>query len=294
MPRYTCGVSFVEPFILTLGVLIAAEWARRGYLGPGGLAGGPDRRGVLLPVDLVVGIAGLLPGAAAMAYLAERAWPWMRDTESPTAYVARMLAGHAGFLPVLVYLLIRLGPSRQKLASFGLWSEHRQRDLRTGLAALGATLPVVAAVMVATTLVSTRLGYPSEPLAHEMLKLIDKVDQPWVLAVMVLAAVVLAPVFEEIFFRGLVQTALLDLVSLGGKPRHWTALLLASVGFTLLHVSTVAWQALPGLFCLALVLGWLYERSGSLWPSILLHMGFNAANFALAWWVPRPPGTGLG
>jgi len=43
-----------------------------------------------------------------------------------------------------------------------------------------------------------------------------------------------------------------------------------------------AWQVLPSLFVLAVVLGWLYERTGSLLPSVLVHMGFNAINIALA------------
>ena len=37
-----------------------------------------------------------------------------------------------------------------------------------------------------------------------------------------------------------------------------------------------------GLLVLGLVLGWMYERTGSLWPGIVLHTGFNALNIVLA------------
>lgn len=37
-----------------------------------------------------------------------------------------------------------------------------------------------------------------------------------------------------------------------------------------------AWQGLPGLFVLSLGLGYLYERTGSLWPPIVAHALFNA------------------
>jgi membrane protease YdiL (CAAX protease family) len=39
---------------------------------------------------------------------------------------------------------------------------------------------------------------------------------------------------------------------------------------------------LPGLLVLAVVLGWLYERWGSLLPCVLVHALFNSGNCALA------------
>ncbi len=87
----------------------------------------------------------------------------------------------------------------------------------------------------------------------------------WTLAVVA----VLAPVAEEVFFRGFLYGGLRRRVGVGA------AMLLSTVFFTALHLSI-------GLFIPILVLGlflaWLYEHTGSLYPGILLH----AANNALA------------
>ena len=59
----------------------------------------------------------------------------------------------------------------------------------------------------------------------------------------------------------------------------------ASLVFAMIHANFKTgenWQVLPGLFVLALILGWLYERSGSLWPGIVVHIGFNALNVIMA------------
>ena len=75
------------------------------------------------------------------------------------------------------------------------------------------------------------------------------------------------------------------MVEAAGETKRWGVVLVASFVFALIHANTATWenwQALPGLFVLGLVLGWLYERSGSLWPGIFLHMGFNSLNIAMA------------
>jgi membrane protease YdiL (CAAX protease family) len=40
---------------------------------------------------------------------------------------------------------------------------------------------------------------------------------------------------------------------------------------------------------LALILTWLYERTGSLWAPIVTHSAFNAANFV---WLTLSPSLG--
>lgn len=73
---------------------------------------------------------------------------------------------------------------------------------------------------------------------------------------------------EEIAFRGLIQHWLQTAI------RPWRALVLASALFTALHVSVVS---APYLFLLGIVLGWAKMKTGSLYPSMLLHFLHNAA-----------------
>ena len=72
---------------------------------------------------------------------------------------------------------------------------------------------------------------------------------PWLVIV---AVVILAPIAEEIFFRGVVFNALLRE---GG--RRW-AFIGSSALFAIIHVSLVA--LLP-IFLLGLALAWIYQRT---------------------------------
>lgn len=88
--------------------------------------------------------------------------------------------------------------------------------------------------------------------------------------VSVLILVVLAPLTEEILFRGLIYGSLKRTL-----PR-WLAILIASVVFGLLHGQAlwIAYTALLGaFFCV------IRDRYDSLWASVLLHMAFNAGSY---------------
>lgn len=86
-----------------------------------------------------------------------------------------------------------------------------------------------------------------------------------------LTSVVLAPVAEEILFRGLLYRALRD----QGRPA--AALAVSSVLFSAIHLSQLAF--LP-FIVLAIILALLYERTQCLLAPILAHAGFNAINLA--------------
>ena len=69
--------------------------------------------------------------------------------------------------------------------------------------------------------------------------------------------------------------------------RSMAALLLTALFFALVH-SRVPYSV-PPIFILALALGYAYERTGSLVTPIVMHMGFNAMNMAMALLVRQPP-----
>ncbi|MBI4716472.1 MAG: CPBP family intramembrane metalloprotease [Planctomycetes bacterium] len=83
-----------------------------------------------------------------------------------------------------------------------------------------------------------------------------------------ISAAAVAPLAEEVFFRGILQNVLR--VALRGR---WSAIAGAAVAFTLVHFSQPF--ALPALFILAVLIGFAYERTGSMLPPLALHAAFN-------------------
>ena len=96
---------------------------------------------------------------------------------------------------------------------------------------------------------------------------------PAALAVNLLLSLFLAPVVEEVVFRGFIFRALYErlhmIVAAGAS-----ALLFAAI-----HLP---WQpeALVGLFLLGMVTAYTYRATRSVWPGIIAHAGYNASVLA--------------
>lgn len=88
-----------------------------------------------------------------------------------------------------------------------------------------------------------------------------------------ISAVIMAPIFEEILFRGLVYTRLKK-----GMPTIIAAIV-ASLVFGLCH-GTAIWIIYATV--IGLVMTWVFERYQSLTASILFHFVFNAMGLAIS------------
>lgn len=82
--------------------------------------------------------------------------------------------------------------------------------------------------------------------------------------------VVVAPVAEEVLFRGYLLSRLRRYLPV------WLAVILTSLLFGLVHFQ---WNVGLDVFALSLALCWLRIQTGSLWPSILLHSLKNGIAF---------------
>jgi hypothetical protein len=96
---------------------------------------------------------------------------------------------------------------------------------------------------------------------------------------------ILAPLVEEIFFRGFVFAGL-------RQRWNWQKAALISAGlFALVHF--VPTSVIP-IFILGFIFALLYQASGSIWPAILMHMLTNTLALSAAYFmsqgrVPPPP-----
>ena len=84
---------------------------------------------------------------------------------------------------------------------------------------------------------------------------------------------ILGPIAEEIFFRGFVLTGLVKRFGVG------RSLLLSSLMFGLFHIDP---GAIVPTFALGLALGWVYLKTGSIWPAMFAHGLHNTVAVLIA------------
>lgn len=147
-------------------------------------------------------------------------------------------------------------------------------------------IPVVIAALALIHLAVEYFGAVAEPTAPYVQLARSFTQSEWIgFAVM---AAVLAPLVEEIFFRGVIYNALRRRFPL------IAAVVVQAVFFGLLHPLGVA--NFVGITTIAIVLALLYERRRTLLTPILLHGTVNAlSTLALAMTViPEPAGTRIG
>ena len=95
---------------------------------------------------------------------------------------------------------------------------------------------------------------------------------------------ILAPLAEEVVFRGAILRTLLGIMS---KKNHWVAIMISAAIFGVVHCNQA--QFINALL-MGLLLGWMYYRTGSLVPGILLHWVNNTMAYVLANIMPQSDG----
>jgi membrane protease YdiL (CAAX protease family) len=187
---------------------------------------------------------------------------------------------------------------------FGIHLGYGVRRLGKGLlfGVLGSlcVVPLVDGSMILVEWAYRAAGY-EHPKEHDLLRALGESNDRMTEAVLIVGAAVLAPVFEELLFRGHVQTLLRSGMARlrrevrapeasgqeGGlaadgsaSPQaaeipvstSWVAILATAVLFALVHPMWT-W---PAIFLLAVCLGYAYERTGNLWVPVVIHAVFNS------------------
>jgi len=91
---------------------------------------------------------------------------------------------------------------------------------------------------------------------------------PWATVLLIFSAGILAPIAEEMIFRGILLPGLLRWMA---AP---AALLLSSLLFALAHGQP---GTLMTLWSVGIAAGYLTYRSGNLWPAVVFHLANNLA-----------------
>lgn len=126
-----------------------------------------------------------------------------------------------------------------------------------------------AAVIITLPLIN--LLFPEGPPEQSVVGVAGSASDTVDLVLVVVALVVLAPVTEELIFRGILLSRLVRSMS-----PVW-AIVVSAALFALIHYlgDQNAVAALPGLFLIAVALGYAAIKTGSLSLPIFLHAGVN-------------------
>jgi len=92
---------------------------------------------------------------------------------------------------------------------------------------------------------------------------------------------IFAPMVEEIVFRGAILRILLGLFS---RSWHWVAIIFSALIFGAIHLNLA--QGLHA-FVIGLLLGWMYYRTSSVVPGILLHWINNTVAYLMFHLMPQ-------
>ncbi len=211
-----------------------------------------------------------------------------------------------GLLPLIALNLLLMPRGARTL---GFQRSNIPRGVWLGIIGILIAMPIVTWFSSIVEVIYRLTGYKS-PTAHELLQVLNHAG-PITQVLVVCAAAVIAPIFEEFLFRGHIQTLLRRAFEIK-KPEFqvvaaashdwadaspttdatqtpsnaapqartrrqasypaWIAIILTSLLFASVHPS---WMA-PSIFVLSVCLGYSYERTGNLYVPITMHALFNS------------------
>jgi membrane protease YdiL (CAAX protease family) len=326
------GAPWSDLFVLLILALIGAisvataAWAgvfRRGSIKGPPRVGEREPLGMLLVVMagafliwIMMQVVLLMPGVTSSGSASNV--PISATTQSVTSSTSELTAAQMALLssvpPLIAFAFMVIANRtirRDGLKELGLSTGNLWAGISYGLVGSLIVVPMVFLAAQLTEVVWQAIHY-THPSEHELLKVMAESPSGFVFAVLISAAVLIAPLFEEMLFRGHLQTLLtyawgrlprpappaFEVVQPGPLPEYipvtppaprpepaawmrWVSILLTSLLFSLVHP---AWS-IPPIFLLSVALGYAYERTGNLWTTITMHATFNAVSTMLFIWV---------
>lgn len=195
----------------------------------------------------------------------------------------------AGLSPNLPDIFILLCASAVLLLGFGgltlvmrgikplKYLRFKAISIRDGAASLVMGIGFALFITSLLTMIKFDTLIP-DPVSQDMLEAI-MANFPAVL----LAVGIIVPVYEEVFFRGLVFN------EVKGVSRPWVALVVQGLIFGAFHLN---WFQFTYTVPAGIILGLVYLRYQSIWAPILIHLGWNSTSTILSALLPERVSAG--
>lgn len=198
------------------------------------------------------------------------------ETPTPEQAALAAICGYLGAVLTIGFACL-FDAGLRRLLTRGWRPGRLAADTLRSTGALVVTYPFVFAASILGSAIAVWItGQSPDEVSHKTLEALMEGGSTLWFVLTIVGVAVGAPLVEEVLFRGLLQSGMRGIVGV------WPAMLVTSALFTLIHLGSVEPRALPGLFALSMGLAILYERTGRLWPVILMHALFNGGNLAFA------------
>ena len=252
------------------GLILLACWLLDTSLGTKALADSQPRRNSMPPYLPLVPLL-LWFGAVSMAVaLVQKLTPELQGWQK--IFRDNLVMSIGAVITIAAMMFLAHIHFARRLKGFGLNIKTIFKDFFMAILNLLAVWPLIlAAVTVTIYFAKLFTDQDYQMQQHQQLEMITKYPQLPLRIMIVFVAVVIAPLLEEMMFRGFVQTTIRSFFNI--RNSAWPAIAASSVFFAMMHADPGHW---PSLFILGVCLGYSYEKSGSLLRPIFIHLFFNA------------------
>lgn len=149
------------------------------------------------------------------------------------------------------------------------WRAWWRSALKSSLFYLGF-IPILVLLTHISIIFCQTMDIVPEP--HPLVEILKEEKSIWFILYLIITAIFIAPIFEEIIFRGLIYQALRKHVGI------LKAVLISSIIFSLLHFNIAQFLPVMGL---GMLLCFIFEHTDSLVPAIAIHMLNNGVFLGL-------------
>lgn len=214
---------------------------------------------------LVLALAFLFPFVRIAAAFYQPSWKF--DTH--TWVTLSMLALDA--YVILAVLSFAVGKGRSPWTVFGLAGRPRWPSVKTGLFGYMAAFPWLFLLFFVTVEIANRVGF--QPPVEEIHRLVFGEHRPAILWLTGVLACVVGPIAEEFLFRGVLYP------TLRAQASFPVAMAVSGAVFALIHTNVLGFLPITMLGCL---LAYVYERTGSLFAPMAVHITHNTLLLSMA------------
>jgi membrane protease YdiL (CAAX protease family) len=263
-------------FIWLAGLILFACWLLDTSLGRKALADSLPRRNNMPPYLPLVPLLLWFGAVSMTVVMVQKLTPGLQGWQE--IFRDHLVMSIGAVVTMAAMMFLAHVHFARGLKGFGLNIKTIAKDFVMAILNLLATWPLMMAAITMTMFFARLLsGQDYQMQQHQQLEMITENPQLPLRIMIVFVAVVIAPLLEEMMFRGFVQTTIRSYFNI--RNSAWPAIAASSVFFAIMHADPGHW---PTLFVLGLCLGYSYEKSGSLFRPIFIHFFFNAYSIAAA------------